>query len=274
MKKKNISVVKMKITLLKAAHYQWTNSSKKKKKRKVWDGKKIIKRGSLQKKMLPPDQALYAIAVILSYIVSTVFLSPASARRWLTWTFSDTRLQHRSSAFHALSVLFGVCVTVALFGRQSAFGVVLVSSFTWLGYFITQRQSQQIRWIYAVVIWTGMFAWLIAWHVTDLLTAGWTAAYRMNITGCIMLMTIKFTSVASDGANQSDSSLIEMPSLMGWLGWTFFIPSYLTGPTLSLDEYQKYVNHIVLAPPNNKDDSQRIDDSSETANRAFIRALW
>jgi lysophospholipid acyltransferase len=89
-----------------------------------------------------------------------------------------------------------------------------------------------------------------------------------------MLMVIRYTSYAGDRAQK----LHHPVGLVEWLGWTFFIPSFFTGPITSLEEYRAW--HIYVTSSDNHIDGLTEDaelvniERVRPANRAFVRAIW
>ena len=145
----------------------------------------------------------------------------------------------RARQLHLAQVAFSMGAGSCIFGITSMAGTLVLAVIVWL---IQQRTWESKSYI----IWLSTFSTLITLHLTR--GAGW----HPHITGSIMLMVIKYTSLS----HESSCGLIE------WLGWTFFIPSFFTGPTLSLAEYMAWVD----------DDDEKPTEQDGT--HQILTALW
>jgi len=209
--------------------------------------------------MLPFNQVVFA-----GVLITTYFTSLGLSRKNIKWL--QTRLSFNlENKLHVLHVIYCMITGTAIFGVNDMISTFVCTIAMWLIQRFVKRRTVSIG-----LTWIGMFSWLCWMHVTR------AQVWEMHISGCVMLMTIRFTSYAADHNEHS-------PHLIEWLGWTYFIPGFFTGPTTSLDEYRQWHHHVtkddivevptpgLISLPNTENiDIQSCRESTE----AFIRALW
>lgn len=81
------------------------------------------------------------------------------------------------------------------------------------------------------IVWILCFLWLSALHIERPPTA------QIHLSGSVMLLVIKMTTYACEVETR--------PNLVPFFAWVMFIPSFLVGPTLTYEEYQKWVDNVV-----------------------------
>ena len=184
--------------------------------------------------MLPLDQTFFVCILIASLVVSCLLPRIAVAVQ-----------------IHLVQIGFSLSFGFLLFGAQQM-GIVLFAAL--LMYFWTQHASRFFRPIIcSTVVWLSMFITLLWLHYSRPVDT------MVHVSGCFMLMTIKYTSHQHKPA-----------SLLEWLGWTFFVPSFFTGPTLSLEEYQNW-----LKASGEKTPEPGLDRlPSPSWSDVFIESLW
>lgn len=148
---------------------------------------------------------------------------------------------------HTAHICFSLLLTTLLFGIKHAAITLAGAIVTWLW----SRYSFNVfsGTFHKAVVWIGMFCWLTVLHLTRPLKQ------TVHISGSVMLMTIKYTSTGQ----RNKITLFE------WLGWTFFAPSFFTGPTLTFEEYISWYQ---------SDDDDNWQDRKHEANSALINGLW
>ena len=202
--------------------------------------------------MLLYDQAVFAGLLVLIYFISLCF--NRRNVQWLIHILPETRLCVKTE-LHLVQMIFSLICCVIVFGYESAISTLLSASIIWALHRLTSAKLAQ------PLTWISTFTWLSYLHLNR--PEVWTP----HITGSVMLMTIRYTSYASD----RKAGLTKTGSLPEWLGWSFFIPSFFTGPTTSLEEYRAwhaYVNNV------SKNVVKEAIEDTCPANKTFVRALW
>jgi hypothetical protein len=198
--------------------------------------------------VLPTDQITFIGVLLASFIVSSCINKSA-----LRYYVSD-----RAALFiHLLQAVFSITGCVVLFPLVDVvvFLSLVASMFFWIRF--TPSSMGMIR---QAVVWLTMFIWLFCVHYTRPFMA------TIHISGAIMLLTIKYTSYAAECTKEN------LPDLVQWLGWTFFIPSFFTGPTISLQEYLKWVSDVAL--PQQEQQEYDFDKLERTSEKALTTAFW
>jgi lysophospholipid acyltransferase len=216
--------------------------------------------------MLPYDQTLFGGLLVLIYFFS-LGLNRTSVQWLMRKVLPKTRLNVQSE-IHLLQLFFSLAGSTIVFGYQASLATLVCAIAMW-GLHRSMHGSNRLV---QPLTWLGMFGWLSYIHLTR--PDGWT----INISGCVMLMTIRYTSFAGDRAKK----LCEPSTLLEWLGWTFFIPSFFTGPTASLKEYRQWHDYVTLPVSDSTEPivlvivtGEHIDiEHARPSNRAFVRALW
>lgn len=120
--------------------------------------------------------------------------------------------------------------------------------------------KRDMRRAWTVFVWTFMMWWLCWLNVARI--DNWTTpTWTLNISGCVMLMVIKYTSLGKLGISEgNDVTLTE------WLGWTYFLPSLFAGPTIELTEYLRYASFRYLSPSTASKGQRSVS--------VFIESIW
>lgn len=218
--------------------------------------------------MLPYDQALFAGLLGIIYFTSTA-LTRKNVQLLQHRLFPLTRL-NAGMELHVLQPLFCLLAGLPIFGYEAMLATLLCAVALWAVHkFIPAAGA-------TIVTWIGMFSWLTWLNLTR--PNEWT----IHISGSIMLMTIRFTSHAGDVRN----GFVTTGSLIEWLGWTYFIPSFFTGPTMSLQDYREWHSYLTVPEvderahphppsPQQQQQGEQINiEATRPPNRAFVRALW
>lgn len=202
--------------------------------------------------VLPADQLAFIGVLIASFIIS------CSLSRETFKSFYPARLQ-TALFIHTLQIVWCIAGSLLLFGLHDValFTTLVVANYIWVKFGPTKALIRQ------GFVWITMFSFLFFLHYTRPFMA------VIHISGCTMLMTVKYTMyIAEEDATKP------RPSLMDWLGWTFFIPSFFTGPVLAFNDYLNwthYVTAIVLPARNYDFDGLQ---PSRTSVKALTSAIW
>lgn len=167
--------------------------------------------------LLPADQLIFVGVLVLSFIVSSALNLISRV------PFSCIPSGH-AHIIHAVQIIFGLSFGTLMFGGYDM--SIVVGTALWI--FLCVRWPSKLT---RPLVWATMFSILLYIHY-----------YRpveslIHVSGCFMLMIIKYTTHANG------SSTSKPPTLIEWFGWTFFIPSFFTGPTLTFDEYMNWVTY-------------------------------
>lgn len=226
--------------------------------------------------LLPFDQIIFTGVVVCIYFVCRCLNRDTIQRVQGVLPVTKLRVDTELHLFH---VLFCLASGSLIFGVQAMLSTLVCATLMWAVHtFLCSEMASALSWI-------GMFGWLGYLNLTR--PFGWA----LHISGCVMLMTIRYTSHAGDVQNNA----VKTGSLIEWLGWTYFIPGFFTGPTMALQDYRRYHTYLTAPaspasqpeedaqPEDNSDrlnivcvDSVEIIDIEATRppNRAFVRALW
>lgn len=149
--------------------------------------------------------------------------------------------------FALIPSFFFLCVVLDLW--QGAFELLAVSVVTWIIVKIGRKS------------WGSGMPWAVFAVVMGHLTYNNVQTYRngtsrdvIDIAGSQMVLVMKLTSFAwsaYDGGRpiseldqtQKQSSLVEIPSLLNFLGYCFFFPSILAGPSFTYSSYSSFTSH-------------------------------
>lgn len=151
------------------------------------------------------------------------------------------------------STAFALCVSTILFDGVSAFSTLAAAIIAWTLYRELKVRRKYDR-VWTLCVWTGMLGWLTTLNILRMHNNWASPVWELHISGSVMLMVIKYTSLSSSAP---------AVGIIDWLGWTFFLPSFFSGPTLELNEYLEYLTWA-------KDSSNNIIiDSKKTVTKAF-----
>ena len=177
---------------------------------------------------------------------------------------------------HVFSIFVGTIFSYSLFSLNEVLYIIGISSFTWCVVLFVPIKYRP----HMIVFGTSM-AQLSALHIYYMMK-NWMI-WKVEVTGVMMLLTIKMTSFAFDHYDTqlkkiiiSDKEIIindketkdindkdkeidshndfmerieererKNPSILEWFGYVFFFPSFLTGPTLSFNEYMDCIQNPV-----------------------------
>lgn len=102
--------------------------------------------------------------------------------------FSTLQRRITTNVFELLSTVIGFGLMAIIYDFQNA----SLFFFFALAMFACHKYLNDTLWFYCS--WIATFGWLIAANLTKMLSE--EPYWRMTITGCIMLITIKITSLA------------------------------------------------------------------------------
>lgn len=200
------------------------------------------------------DELYFVGALLTSYALSL-------ASGYLQNLPTPKRLSE--TILHLLQFLPGILLTTFAFGYAAA-GLVLAVA---IGVWVWQRFARRFisTFAHGAVIWVFMFASTVYLHVTRPLHL------PVHVSGCIMLMTIKYTSHTRVGNGVRDRG--DASDLLSWLGWTYFLPSYFAGPVLSYSEYMDWAyTRQPPTPPANP--MQDITPKLRKTVEVFRQVFW
>ena len=188
---------------------------------------------------------------------------------------------------HLFSIVIGVFFCYNLFAITDVFHILGISTFTLITTLYLPIKYNPHLIVFAVCIFQLSYL-----HISYMLN-NWMV-WTVDVTGVMMLLTIKLTSFsfdyidgkrrikelrddkAKDIADIADEQVLEIleirkelpqpRNLMQWFGYVFFFPSFLTGPTLSFNEYV----HVVNNPIHPSDDN----NARETRKKAFTTSFY
>lgn len=155
---------------------------------------------------------------------------------------------------HLYSLLISSIVCVISFGLNTLLNALALSIATWCFMKITESSELKRE------IWKVLFVW-----IGSLLYLSFIQLYTMyyhylewKSTGTIviMVMVIKLTTLSWE---VYDNPYTDIPTLLEWLGWTFFLPGFITNPIIKLNEYRMYCLTSKDINPNKPSDSERVD---------------
>lgn len=175
------------------------------------------------------DQLYFICAVLVSIPLSALFRSiPQSSRfAWVT---------------HVYSIVYAFIVTKMLYFNSAIWYSMIPSIVVWLiGYvLVTYNIRKRIRLYVLMLTWVLSLGYLGVFHVTCM-TNHWLIS-MIDISTMQMLLTVKLTQFMTD-LYRDKLYLEKYPSLLEWIGFIYFLPSFLVGPVLKLDEYQNYARY-------------------------------
>lgn len=150
-------------------------------------------------------------------------------------------------------IVFAISFGAILFGWFYILQTLVAAIIIWLSY-REMRVKRNFERLWNPFIWIFMLTWLTWLHLErgDWFNPKW----GLHVSGCVMLMVIKYTSLAG-------SPSVQAVTLTQWLGWTYFLPSFFAGPTLDLHEY---LNYLRVENENN--------NGTEAAQSVLLEAIW
>lgn len=164
--------------------------------------------------MLPYEQVLFMTCLAVGFIVSCAIPKP----------------KFNIQIIHLIQILVSMSFGWLLFGITEMVYITIAAITVWHILHNTDLTEFQQK----TIIWSGLFTWLSYLHIYRPFDAS------IHISGCVMLMTVKFTShkKPTKETQSTDISLIE------WLGFVFFIPAFLAGPVNNFYEYRDWAISI------------------------------
>jgi lysophospholipid acyltransferase len=180
----------------------------------------------------------YAICIFMAYPLALFY------RKFLRSSFLK----------HCFAIIIGVLFCTNLFQMWDIAHILLSSTLTLLisMYF-------PLNWKPDILVFVLCLLQLSFLHIYRMWT--YWMSWTVDVTGVMMLLTIKMTSFSFDYVEKRKNSIFaqqnssvfsdekksntEHVNILEWFGYIFFFPSLLTGPTSSFDDYVKYVNEPV-----------------------------
>ena len=141
---------------------------------------------------------------------------------------------------HIISIVWCFVMYLTVFGSIQFFIGIVPVMLTWIIGLLMNNLRKQ-RKIYAVLaVWIGSIGYLSAYHINRIMKYGLFPL--IDSTTMQMMITIKLTQFITENyySRYSDG---RYPTFLEWLGFIYFIPSFLAGPVLSLEEYQNFIKY-------------------------------
>ena len=170
-----------------------------------------------------------------------------------------------AKTLHAGIWLFGSMVACAVFGFQ---GYIASLVQTLIVYIILRQFTKYSMTKYIVLIGVLLITFVL--QLERAFRLGTSGFGRVDYAICQMLLAIKLSSVAfqvRDGyirkllgakslknGHWDAQAVNEIPGLLEFLGYVYFFPTFLTGPTLNLQLYKDYFNHYYYHHDDDDDD--------------------
>lgn len=166
----------------------------------------------------PEDQIRYLLCIFTIYPLSLMY------RKYIyTW---DTTYKH------VLSVVISSLFCVYAFGRYSVIHSLGMSLAVWVVLkFVTNpiHKPQFLVFGFCMGYLSLLQIHRMYYHWME---------WSIDVSGTQMLLTIKMTSFAFNYVKRQT----RFPSLLEWLGYTYFYPSFLVGPTISFEQYSVLIS--------------------------------
>ena len=186
--------------------------------------------------MIQTDQIYFLCSVLISIPLSALFRSiPQNPKfKWIK---------------HAYSILYAFIITKIVYFDTAIWYCLIPAMIVWAVGFIVNRYkvSKRTRLYVLISTWVTGFCYLSAFHINRMLVNWTTPISQVDITTMQMMLIVKLTQFMTD-VYHSKGYLEKYPSLLEWIGYICFIPSFLVGPVLKLDEYQNYIKHNTCHP--------------------------
>lgn len=155
---------------------------------------------------------------------------------------------------HLYSIITIMLLCSLVFSRLSILYSLIPSVLVWgIGYCV--HRNLEIKRVYGtgicVFVWSMLFVYLSYFHINRMYLY-WMQA-TIDETTVQMIITMKLTTFITDyttHTSENPENPKDYPELLHFLGFMYFIPSYFVGPTLTLDEYTSYVDHLERVNPN------------------------
>ena len=185
--------------------------------------------------LLSLDQLLYVSSLFITLVSSFAFNY-----------IDNTNIKHLYSIGVSTSII------LLVFGAHTFAPILIPALFVWVvGFYIynSPHLKRKLVWI-CLGVWVTLFLHLSLTHLIGM-SESWLQV-KTDTRTVQMLLVIKLTGFITDityysyyntdGVDMFDRSYIEYPDLLEWLGFIFFIPSFLVGPTLTIAEYRNFIN--------------------------------
>jgi lysophospholipid acyltransferase len=174
------------------------------------------------------NELIYAACILSAYPLSKMMFSISS--------FTPTKVKHLLSIFISLMFCY-IC-----FDIPSILHILFISLFSF--YF---ARYAPIHWHPDWIIFAVNMSYLSALHIIRMVNH--YMVWTIEATGVIMLLVIKCTTFTFDTLDKRKNAVIargaddaddDDPVLLEWLGYVFFFPSFLSGPTIGFDTYKTW----------------------------------
>ena len=165
---------------------------------------------------------VYAMCIFLAYPLALFY------RKFLT----------HSTLKHMFSIVVGLIFCTHLFNVTDIAQIILSCMVT-----LIVSMYFPLEWKPDIIVFSFCLLQLSILHIYRMMT--YWMSWTVDVTGVMMLLTIKMTSFAFDYVENRKNGKVTNIGLIEWLGYIFFFPSLLTGPTTSFEDYIKYVNNPV-----------------------------
>lgn len=183
---------------------------------------------------------IYALCIFIAYPLSLVY------RKFLT----------SPTLKHCYAIIIGVLFCTNLFNLWDVGHILLSSMVTLL-----VSMYFPLNWKPDILVFVFCLLQLSILHIYRMWT--YWMSWTVDVTGVMMLLTIKMTSFAFDYVEKRKVHKDQGVNILEWFGYIFFFPSLLTGPITSFDDYVKYVNEPV------ETDAEMRETRKSTFNRSL-----
>lgn len=206
---------------------------------------------------ISPNAIIYAFFILSTYPLSLFY------KKAIGYAFLK----------HLFSILIGTIMCYSIFSTGDMIIHLLVPSL--LSVIISNYVNVKYKPDY--IVFALCLLHLSALHIYRLLSS--YQMWTVDISGVMMLLVIKLTSYSCDVVKRRKLNLTvpdsqiqnsrDVPNSVEfwieWLGYIFFFPSFLTGPTLSFEEYKNIANDC-----NDSSVLKDIQDESEQKNSLLL----
>lgn len=163
------------------------------------------------------------------------FLFALCCNFFAVWRFSKANYLQKKHV-HWFQIIVSFVSSLIAYGL---FDTIRLLAFM-IGAFIILHNPFRLKEVYLKInMWLYSFFILSVWHFAR------PEGIPVHVSGSVMLMVIKLTTLCSFKDSKEVKDNNSKPHLVPFLGWLLFVPSFLVGPTLTFQEYQKWVANVV-----------------------------
>ena len=177
--------------------------------------------------ILTNDQIYFFVWLCMSIPFSMIYKSLPNGRKFI-WMK------------HTLGLTWSYIAYLTMFGNTAFFiGFIPVIIIWIIGKIMINIDNDKKRGFVCLGVWIGCLIYLSAFHINRMMIY-WLLPV-IDSTTTHMMITIKLTQFITEQHYKRYNN--RYPSLLEWIGFIYFIPSMLVGPTCTLEEYQTFITY-------------------------------